>query len=189
MKKENKRMAQQKRAEERERKEKKQKIFRTVAYWGPVVLAVIAVIVVVVAIATSGRNGNSDLEAGDDSEIEVEINSEDVTDDTSTAVSEDQAGSTLSTEAGLEAKNGDKVNIDFVGKMDGKEFEGGSSQGAGYDLVLGSNTFIAGFEDGVVGHKVGETFDLNLKFPDDYGNQQLAGKDVVFTTTLNGIYQ
>ena len=74
--------------------------------------------------------------------------------------------------------------------MDGEKFEGGSTDGQGTDLVLGSGSYIDGFEDGVVGHKVGETFDLNLKFPDDYkANTELAGKDVTFEVTLNGVYK
>src|SRR5574344_1666255 len=62
--------------------------------------------------------------------------------------------------------DGDKVNIDYTGKIDGKEFDGGSS--TGYDLTIGSNSFIEGFEAGLVGKNVGDTVDLNLKFPDDY---------------------
>lgn len=83
--------------------------------------------------------------------------------------------------------NGDTVNIDFVGKIDGKEFEGGSTSEGGYDLEIGSKTFIDGFEEGVIGMKIGETKDLNLKFPNDYGKDELNGKDVVFTVTLNTI--
>ncbi len=86
-------------------------------------------------------------------------------------------------------ENGDTVNIDFVGKYaDTKEaFEGGTSGEGGYDLVIGSGSFIEGFEDGLVGAKIGETRDLNLKFPDDYGAAELAGKDVIFTVTVNKI--
>lgn len=82
-------------------------------------------------------------------------------------------------------QNGDTVNIKFVGKLDGKEFEGGSSES--YDLVIGSNSFIEGFEAGLVGVKLGETVDLNLKFPDNYGKEELNGKPVVFTVTVNSI--
>ncbi len=85
--------------------------------------------------------------------------------------------------------SGDTVNIDFVGKYaDTKEaFEGGASGEGGYDLVIGSGSFIDGFEDGLIGAKLGETRDLNLKFPDDYGAADLAGKDVIFTVTVNKI--
>ncbi len=84
-------------------------------------------------------------------------------------------------------KNGDTVNIDFVGSMDGVEFDGGSSQGAGYDLTLGSGTMIDGFEEQIVGHEVGEVFDIDVTFPDNYGATDLAGKDAVFQITINYI--
>ncbi len=89
----------------------------------------------------------------------------------------------------VKVENGDTVNIDYVGYIDGVEFEGGSTDGAGTDLVIGSGTYIDGFEEGIIGHTVGETFDLNLSFPDDYWNTEYAGKDVVFTVTLNEIYE
>lgn len=83
-------------------------------------------------------------------------------------------------------ESGDIVNIDYVGKVDGEEFTGGSAQGA--HLTIGSGTFIDGFEDGLIGKNVGETVDLNLTFPDNYtNNTALAGKDVVFTVTINSI--
>lgn len=80
-------------------------------------------------------------------------------------------------------KDGDNVNIDYVGKIDGKKFDGGSAEGA--SLVIGSGQFIEGFESGLIGVKIGETKDLQLKFPEDYSNKDLAGKDVVFTVTVN----
>ena len=89
------------------------------------------------------------------------------------------------TDENAAVQDGDTVNIDYVGKIDGKEFDGGSAQGS--VLVVGSDTFIDGFEDGLIGMKKGETRDLNLTFPDDYGNTDVAGKAVVFTVTLNSI--
>ena len=85
---------------------------------------------------------------------------------------------------GQPVENQDTVNIDYVGRIDGKEFEGGSAEGT--DLVLGSGTFIDGFEDGLVGHKVGEKgIKLNLAFPLNYSSEELQGKDVVFTVDIN----
>lgn len=85
------------------------------------------------------------------------------------------------------AKSGDTVNIDFVGTVDGEEFDGGNTNGSGYDLVLGSGSFIDGFEDQIVGHKAGDTFVVKVTFPEDYGRDNLNGKDAEFKTTLNYI--
>ena len=83
------------------------------------------------------------------------------------------------------AVDGDTANIDYVGTLDGVEFDGGSA--TGYDLTLGSGTFIDGFEDGVIGMEPGDVKDLELTFPEEYSNEELAGKDVIFTVTLNYI--
>lgn len=80
------------------------------------------------------------------------------------------------------AADGDVVKIDFVGSVDGKEFQGGKA--SNHHLTLGTKTFIAGFEEGIVGMKAGDVKDLNVKFPDDYGSKDLAGKDAVFKVTL-----
>ena len=77
----------------------------------------------------------------------------------------------------------DIANIDFEGKVDGVVFDGGTAQG--YELTIGSHTFISGFEDGLVGVTPGETVDLNLQFPENYKSADLAGKDVVFTVKVN----
>lgn len=84
---------------------------------------------------------------------------------------------------GRPAKLGDVANIDYVGYKDGVAFSGGTADG--YDLKLGSNSFIPGFEDGVVGMEIGEERDLNLTFPEQYHSEELAGADVVFHVTLN----
>lgn len=82
-------------------------------------------------------------------------------------------------------ESGDTATIDFTGKIDGTEFEGGSS--TDYPLVIGSGTFIEGFEDSVIGHNIGDAYDWQGKFPDDYNNAEYAGKDVVFSITVKGI--
>ena len=83
------------------------------------------------------------------------------------------------------AKLTDEVIIDFVGKKDGKAFQGGSAKD--YHLVLGSQSFIPGFEDGIVGHEVGDKFDLKLTFPKDYGVAELAGAKTVFEVLLKQV--
>lgn len=83
------------------------------------------------------------------------------------------------------AKNNDEVVIDFVGKKNDVPFNGGTAED--YPLRLGSNSFIPGFEEGIVGKKPGDTFDLSLKFPEDYHSADLKGADVVFTVTLKTV--
>ena len=83
------------------------------------------------------------------------------------------------------AENGDTVDIDFEGFVDGKAFEGGKAEH--YSLVLGSGSVIPGFEDQVVGHSAGEEFDVNVKFPEEYGAAELAGKDATFKIKLHEV--
>ena len=87
------------------------------------------------------------------------------------------------------ATMGDAVNIDYVGSIDGKEFEGGSTQGAGTEITLGNSGYIAGFDEQIVGHTPGDAFDVKATFPEDYGKAELAGKNAVFATTLNYIVE
>lgn len=83
------------------------------------------------------------------------------------------------------AQNGDTANIDYEGFADGVAFEGG--KGEGYDLELGSGTFIPGFEEQICGHNAGDEFDVNVTFPTEYHSEELAGKEAVFKTKLNAI--
>ncbi|MBQ8032102.1 MAG: FKBP-type peptidyl-prolyl cis-trans isomerase, partial [Butyrivibrio sp.] len=129
------------------------------------------------------------VKLGDYKDITVEAKKTEVTDQDV----EDALNSTYSanpemlevTDRAIE--EGDTANIDYEGKYaDTKEaFQGGTAQG--YDLAIGSGQFIDGFEDGLVGVKTGETVDLNLQLPENYGSADLAGKDVIFTVTVNSI--
>lgn len=83
------------------------------------------------------------------------------------------------------AENGDEVIIDFIGKKDGKAFDGGTAKD--FPLTLGSKQFIPGFEEGIVGHSSGDKFKLNLTFPKDYFNKDLAGKKTVFEVLLKQV--
>ncbi len=87
-----------------------------------------------------------------------------------------------------EAKMGDTVNIDYIGTVDGVAFEGGDTKGSGTTLTLTGENYIDDFEEQIAGHKPGETFDVNVTFPDPYSaNPDLSGKDAVFSTTINYI--
>ena len=81
--------------------------------------------------------------------------------------------------------NGDTVVLDYSGSVDGVKFDGGTAEKQ--NLVIGSNSFIPGFEDQMIGMKIGETKDLNVKFPDDYHAEELKGKNAVFTVTVHEI--
>lgn len=85
------------------------------------------------------------------------------------------------------AAEGDSVKIVYVGKLNGTAFEGGSTGDAGTTITLGNSGYIDGFDDGVIGMKVGEEKTLDLKFPDDYHKEELKGKDVTFDVTLKAI--
>ncbi|MCQ2494138.1 MAG: FKBP-type peptidyl-prolyl cis-trans isomerase [Lachnospiraceae bacterium] len=93
----------------------------------------------------------------------------------------------LITDRALE--EGDISYIDYTGYKDGEAFEGGSTDGSGAFLVLGSHSYIEGFEEGLIGVMPGETVELNLTFPENYGKEDLAGAEVVFVVTVNGIAQ
>ena len=82
-------------------------------------------------------------------------------------------------------QSGDTANIDYEGTVDGVPFDGG--KGEGHDLTIGSGAFIPGFEDQIIGKSIGETFDVNVTFPEEYHAKELAGKAAVFKTTVNSI--
>lgn len=116
--------------------------------------------------------------------------SDEVTDEYVENTMNSYRGVSLDTEG--TAEDGDTVNLDYVGKVDDAAFEGGTAKGA--ELELGSGAYIGangdykGFEEQIVGHDVGETFDIKVKFPADYQNTEMADKVAVFTVTINGIY-
>lgn len=94
----------------------------------------------------------------------------------------------ISEDSSIVIESGDTVNIDYVGSIDGVEFEGGNSNGEGYDLEIGSGTFIDDFEDELIGHTPGEEVVVTATFPEDYSNADLAGKEAEFAVTIHGVY-
>ena len=185
--KENKRMAQERRAKQREEAQKKANLQKTVIGAG-------IVIVLAVLILLPGFYGQDTKST--DEETEETADAQETTEASEDAEPQEDAQTEetgeserkLDTTEGREVADGDTVNIDYTGYKDGEPFDGGSTNGAGADLTIGSNTYIDGFESGLIGKKVGETVDLNLTFPEDYGVEDLAGADVVFNVTINGIY-
>lgn len=128
-----------------------------------------------------------EVKLGQYKDLEVKAQSTEVTDEEVDAeikkLQEQQAELVLKEDQ--PAENGDTVVIDFEGKVDGVAFDGG--KGENYSLELGSNTFIPGFEDQLVGHKAGETVEVKVTFPEEYHAEDLKGKDAVFETTIHEV--
>ena len=161
MKKENKKLAQERRAKEKKRAQVKQLVEKICKIGIPTVLLSA---VIVIAIVNPFGNKESDT---------------DTTDTTDTTES-----TTLSTDTSLEVQNGDTVNIDYVGSIDGVEFAGGNTQGGGADLTIGSGTYIDDFEEQLIGAHPGDQVDVNVTFPENYGVEELNGKDALFKVTV-----
>ena len=183
MKKENKKMAQERRARERRKKEIQRKISKTIV----ILIPLIAVIALFIAIAITSADSASDTDTNTDTATGSSTDT-DTTADNSTDTDNDSAG--YSTDASLTVEDGDTVNIDYVGSVDGVEFEGGSTQGQGTDLVIGSGSYIDDFEEQLIGAHPGDEVDVYATFPDPYNNNpDLSGKEALFEVTINGIYE
>lgn len=165
MKKENKKLAQQRKAEERKKQARKNIIQKIVKIGIPSLLLLALIIFCLV------------------NPFAKDTTEDDTSSDTTT---EDTL--TYSTDTSLTVENGDTVNIDYVGSVDGVEFSEGNTNGAGTDLVIGSGSYIDDFEEQLIGYHPGDTVEVNVTFPEDYGNEELNGKDAVFEVVINGIY-
>lgn len=175
MKKENRKMAQEARAKERRKKEQQQKIKKVLAVAIPVIIIIAFIAAIILSWQPSDQESTGSTETAGSSETASETESE-------------TAALTLSDDPSLTIEDGDTVNIDYVGTVDGAEFEGGNTEGSGTDLVIGSNRYIDDFEEQLIGHHPGEEVEVNVTFPDDY-TDDLKGKDAVFQVTINGIYR
>lgn len=173
MKKENRKMAQERRARERRKKELQRKISKIIV----IVLPIIAVVALIIAIIVTSGSSKNTTSSGD---AAAESGSTDNSTDDSTS---------YSTDSSLTVEDGDTVNIDYVGSIDGIEFDGGNTQGNGTDLTIGSGRYIDDFEEQLIGAHPGDEVEVTVTFPDDYGNDELNGKEAVFDVTVNGIYQ
>ncbi len=134
-----------------------------------------------------GINAADYVTLGEYKGIEVTVNAPVVTEEeVQSRINSVLAGHMVSTEiTDRPVEQGDTVNIDYEGKVDGVAFDGGTAQGQ--DLVIGSGRFIPGFEDGLIGAEAGETVDVNVTFPENYRETTMAGKEAVFTVTVNSI--
>ena len=128
-----------------------------------------------------------DVTLGDYKGLTVEIDRQEVTDamiDAEIERDRDKASRTVDVED-RPVQEGDVVNLDYAGSIDGVPFAGGTAEGQ--TLTIGSGNFIPGFEDQMIGMAIGEEKDLNVKFPDEYHSEEVAGKDAVFHVKVNGI--
>ena len=176
MKKENRRLAQGGRAAERkllERKKRRNKILKIAV---PVLIIAILIIVIIV---DSVRNSQNTAEDSASSTSET----------TAESTAEPTEAPSLQTDVSLTVEDGDTVNIDYVGTVDGTEFDGGSTGGMGTDLTIGSGLYIDDFEDQLVGSHPGDEVEVTVTFPEDYGKEDLNDKEAEFDVTVNGIYE
>lgn len=138
-----------------------------------IILGVAVLIAICIAVAIIYQNVKSDEDA-------------DAAAETTTEETEEV---TYNSDTGLTVADGDTVNIDYTGYVDGEAFDGGSTDGYGTDLTIGSGTYIDDFEEQLIGHNVGENVQVTVTFPEDYGVEELNGKEAVFDVTINGIYE
>ncbi len=156
-----------------------------------VVVAIVAVIAIILVFVNNkqSKEYNYDLskyvKVGNYKGLEYASQKASVTDEEVDAEIQRRLQKAAKTENSKTGKveNGDTINISFVGKIDGKEFEGGSSEST--DITVGTTQMIDGFVEGLIGKNVGDSVTLNLKFPDDYGKTDLQGKAVEFKVTIN----
>lgn len=177
MKKENRKAAQKRRAKEREHEAKAAQRKKIWSWAGPALIVVVIVGLVIASILDSRR-------------IAAKSASEDTsTSSSAVSTSSASASASLQTDTSLTIEDGDTVNIDYVGSIDGVEFQGGNTKGNGADLVIGSHTYIDDFEEQLIGHHPGDSVDVTVTFPEDYGKDELNGKEALFKVTINGIYK
>ena len=157
-------------------------------------IRLIVALFIAVIIVDAVQNSNS---AGDTASVAESSVSDEIASDIESSVADDDsaAGSvieaeetTYQTDPSLTVENGDTVNIDYVGSIDGVEFSGGNTQGMGTDLVIGSGSYIDDFEEQLIGSHPGDNITVTVTFPEDYGKEDLNGKEAVFEVTVNGIY-
>ena len=173
MNKENRKAAKERRAKEREHEAKVAHYKKIWSWAGPALIVVVIVGLIIASVLDSKR-----------------LSAKSVSEDTSTASSAStSASASLQTDTSLTIEDGDTVNIDYVGSIDGVEFQGGSINGSGADLVIGSHPYIDDFEEQLIGHHPGDSVDVTVTFPEDYGKDELNGKEALFKVTINGIYK
>lgn len=141
-------------------------------------------------------NSSSETELSASETSPEETNETEVHSDTEVSAASETASADTSltepdysTDTSLTVEDGDTVNIDYIGYIDDVAFDGGSTGGTGTSLTIGSGQYIDDFEEQLIGHNVGDMVAVNVTFPEDYGNEELNGKEARFDVTINGIYE
>lgn len=181
MKKENRKLAQEKRAQERKQKEQSANTKKYLSIGLPIVIIAVIILFIYTNPFPSLTDAKDDAAHDHDHTTTEESADSTVTDDTTET--------SLQTDASLTVEDGDTVNIDYVGSVDGVEFSGGNTQGYGADLTIGSGMYIDDFEEQLIGAHPGDTVNVVVTFPENYGVDELNGKEAVFETVINGIYR
>ena len=161
MKKENRKLAQQRRAAERKQQKAKRRRQKGLVIALPIILVLLILVLAVYSLNSEKANTSA----------------------------ESESTYTLQTDPSLTVENGDTVHIDYVGTINGIAFPGGSTDENGAYLVIGSNTYIDDFEEQLIGAHPGDEVEVNVTFPIDYAKGELAGEDAVFMVTIRGIYE
>lgn len=181
MKKENKKMAQQRRAAERKKEAQKTMVKKVITICVPILI-----LALLFYIGIGGFSKNSSDETTTAAETETTTTDSNTSDNSEEATTESPS---YLTDEDLTVKDGDTVNIDYIGYVAGEEFSGGNTNGAGTDLVIGSNSYIDDFEEQLIGAHPGDQVEVRVTFPEDYHEESLAGQEALFLTTVNGIYE
>lgn len=172
MKKENRQLAKERKAKQREQERRRKMAQQAIMIAVPALL-----ILVIVGYALSDSAGSSKKTASTGSSSVP-----------TAAQAESEKDITYRTDTSLTVKDGDVINIDYVGSVDGVEFDGGNTEGNGTKLEIGSGSYIDDFEEQLIGHNVGDSVKVTVTFPDVYpNNPSLEGKEAVFKTVINGI--
>ena len=162
-----------------------------------VAIACVAILAIAICVASSSSkkavNQNETTTENSSASLTGSTEADSTTTETSASDSSESSSSSTetdySTDSSLTVKDGDKVNIDYVGYIDGKAFDGGDTQGQGTDLTIGSGSYIDDFEDQLIGAHPGDKVEVKVTFPENYGNDELNGKEATFKVTVNGIYE
>lgn len=162
------------------KKDKETKILATVG----IAIAALAVIAIVAAIIGALVTGSK----SEDADAAEEVTTEAVETETTEADASQAEIMGYNDDTSLVVEDGHLVNIDYTGYVDGVAFDGGSTNGMGADLEIGSHSYIDDFEEQLIGHNVGDNVQVEVTFPENYGAEELAGKDATFDVTINGIY-